>query len=451
MKKYSFLRGLHPIDGLEFTDIHTSKAEERALEVFLPKEILLPMLQHRGVPAQVAVDIGDYVRIGQVVGKPADAFGTAVHSGISGFVRDIREIRLPDGRLSLAVLIESDGKRSFHPTIKKNDDTHSITPKDLLSLLYYSGIVGMGGDGEPTFIKCQRAIFAQADTLYINGMQSEPLMTCDCYQMREYSDKVIRGAVALASILRIQKIRFCISDKWIREITAMYSAVESSQEIFPDRDMEISLFRSRYPQGYERLLGQAVYGGKYETQENFENLYKAVVFNVSTCCAFADMIEKNQPCVSRIITLAVNETDRKNMLVPIGTPVSEILASVPEKKNGRVVLGGAMTGVSVEDTYVPVLKTTCGIMIAPEPDRKSEECIRCDACTGACPVGLIPYICHRAISSGSEKILQKIPIERCISCGACSYVCPSGIGSARTIAKYAHEKRMKQEEEEKRP
>ena len=442
MKKFSFVKGLLPADGLDFSGFHTSFLEERAMEVFLPKEVILPMIQHRGAAAEVAVRVGEYVRVGQVVGRPADSFGTPVHAGVSGRVTKMMILRLPDGRRCAAVCVESDGKRAPYPFVKKTDGSSHLTPKDLMQLLYKSGIVGMGGDGEPTFFKCQRAIFAGADTLYVNGLQSEPYLTCDSYQLREYSEKVIQGAVALASVLKVNKIRFCIQDKWVREITAMYSALESCGDTFPDRDMELLLFRSRYPQGYERLLGQAVYGGEIDRSKTFEEQYQAVVLNVSTCCAFADVIEKNQPCVSRIITLSVNDAESKNILVPIGTPVSEILAAVPEKKNARVILGGSLTGIPLTDTYFPILKMTSGITIMEEFDGASTECIRCGACAEACPVKLIPYLAESCILRENKKVLGKMPMERCISCGSCSYVCPSRRDLSFHIARYAHSKRL---------
>ncbi len=46
----------------------------------------------------------------------------------------------------------------------------------------------------------------------------------------------------------------------------------------------------------------------------------------------------------------------------------------------------------------------------------SDECIRCGAFEGECPVG--------AISEGDGKF--EIDAEKCISCGACAGMCPVG-------------------------
>jgi len=449
MKKYSFIKGFLPFDGLDFIGTHTSLSEERALELFLPKEVLIPLLQHRGNPAELLVKEGDYVRIGQPIGKVKDAPSAPVHASISGTVTSIEQLRLPDGRVSSAVRIESDGKRQYISSVKKNENFLDFTPKILWQLLFQSGIVGMGGEGYSAFYKCQIAEEFGVDTLLINGIQCEPYLTCDSYQLRERSSKVIQGAAALAGVLQIKKIRFCIQDKWMREIEAMYTALQGVETEFLDKEMEILLFRSRYPQGYEKLLCQAVYEKPFDLNKTVEEQYKAVVFNVSTCCAFAEMLEKNLPCVSRIITLSGDQMDKKNIQVPIGTRVSELLAAVPEAKDANIVLGGAITGVPISDLDMPVMKTTTGITVLQNEIPKPMHCIRCGSCESACPMNLIPHLCERLILGNKEKKLEKLPIEQCISCGACSYVCPSKHSLSYHIARYAHQARMKKMEGEK--
>ena len=450
MKKYSFVKGLLPADGLDFVGFHNSPDDEAALEVFLSKEVVIPMLQHVGSPCIPSVDIGTYVRIGQLIGKPGkdpNGSNSCIHASISGRVTEIKQIRLPDGRECEAVCIVSDGKRSSASMSGPMQDYHERSPQELYNLLYRAGIVGMGGEGYPAHYKCKTA--KNADTILVNGMQSEPYLTCDSFQLREYTDRVIRGAAALAAIVQAGRVLVCLQDKWVSEINAVSDSIDRLRPSFPDRELDFVLFKSRYPQGYDRLIVQALFGGDIGMTDSLERDYNVIVFNVSTCSAFFDMIEKNMPCTSRIITLAGDRIGKKNLLVPIGTKISEILTAVPGIAEARIILGGALTGVYIQDLNTPVLKTTTGIMVIENPLPDAMRCIRCGSCVHACPVQILPYLSEKYILEKRDSELQKMNLHKCISCGSCSYVCPAHHQLSFHIARYAHQLRMRSGEKEK--
>jgi Na+-translocating ferredoxin:NAD+ oxidoreductase RnfC subunit len=61
---------------------------------FAPRQVVLPLKQHAGAPAQPAVRAGERVQVGDLVAAPAaGALGARIHASISGTVRDT------DGRI----------------------------------------------------------------------------------------------------------------------------------------------------------------------------------------------------------------------------------------------------------------------------------------------------------------------------------------------------------------
>ncbi len=441
MKKLAFKKGFLPIDGLDFSR-GRALSQERVLEQFNPKEVLIPMHQNIGTPSVPIVRAGSPVSIGQMIARPTSHISTPLHASISGTVTAIESIRLPNGVKCDAVRIQNDLKRRLDESVQKRPFPEKLSPKDLRRLLLFSGIIGMGGDGFPAAAKCLRAVNAGVNTLYVNGLQSEPYLTCDIHLMREHADRVILGAVALGCICKVQKIVFCLQDTWRQEIDTMTGALERYRPNYPDRELSLLVFKARFPQGYERLLINAIYQVELTQEQHPEESVGAVVFNVSTCAAFWEKVEKNLPCTSRIITISGDAGAERNIQVPIGTLVSELLDRMPGMGScKRIVIGGALTGVAITNLNTPILKTTQGITLIRRENPPRAACIHCGSCVEACPAGLLPNVCERLIEVSDNDALSRENIEQCISCGACSYVCPAGIELSAQIARAAHHHR----------
>ncbi len=438
MKKLSFKTGFMPKDGLDF--VHQRKfMREALLEVCSPREVTIPMKQHTGTPCDPVVSVGDDVAMGDLIGVPADMNGVPVHASISGTVTKIDMIRLPNKISCKAVTIKNDLRRRVSSKIQPRKDTSRLSLSDLSKLLWQSGICGMGGEGVPAYTKCVRAEKMGVDTLLVNCTQSEPFLSCDLHHIRVNATKVLQGAMALSGVCRVKKVVFCIEDMWEDEISALQIAVDKAKERYMDRRIEIKLFKTRFPQGCQQLLIKALYGVEIPLGKEPEEIVKAVLFNASTCFAFSEMVEKNQPLTSRIVTISGDTITGHNVLVPIGTSVEEILERVPGAHSAqRIAWGGAMTGVAINSLKVPIIKTTTAITIIRKFEPPRMNCIHCGACVGACPVGLSPYILNRLIELGQTEQMEAESVEQCIACGACSYVCPAGIELSTNIAKAAH-------------
>ncbi|MBR4123281.1 MAG: SLBB domain-containing protein, partial [Clostridia bacterium] len=120
----------------------------------------------------------------------------------------------------------------------------------------------------------------------------------------------------------------------------------------------------------------------------------------------------------------------QNVIAPIGTSVGEIFEfcggfkSEPQK----VLYGGPMMGVTVQDMSAPILKNTNAILAfdsAEAKEPKTTACIKCGACANNCPYGINPTLIAKARKNDDVEGLIKAGAELCMECGCCSFVCPA--------------------------
>lgn len=128
-----------------------------------------------------------------------------------------------------------------------------------------------------------------------------------------------------------------------------------------------------------------------------------------------------------------------NMEVGLGIPVTDVLdrcglVDTPT----RVVVGGSMTGETVEDTDSVVMTVTSRAVLALLEDERHQRysCIRCGRCTEVCPMRLNPMLLYQSILAGQHEELQRLNYQSCIQCMCCSFECPAKLPIAAAIAGY---------------
>ena len=110
------------------------------------------MKMHYGVPAVPTVKVGDYVRMGQCVGVPEKgSFSVPVHSGISGKVTDISDIRLPNGILTPAVTIKNDMKRARLDSVRPRSG-FKLSATEAIGVIRDAGICGIAAYTEHLYL-----------------------------------------------------------------------------------------------------------------------------------------------------------------------------------------------------------------------------------------------------------------------------------------------------------
>ncbi|RAU21575.1 electron transport complex subunit RsxC [Paramagnetospirillum kuznetsovii] len=421
MKLFPILGGIHPEYRKELT------SEKPIVALPIPAVLYLPLQQHMGAPATTTVEPGDLVKKGQLLARGAGAISAPVHAPTSGKIVAITELTAPhpSGLPTLTIILETDGKDEWAELPAAIDDPFAVTPQVIRDRVAQSGIVGMGGATFPSAVKLGLGTAHKLEILLLNGAECEPYLTCDDRIMREHADAVVDGARIMAHALGAPKIIIAIEDNKPQAIEATTKAAASFDNV------SVAPVPVQYPMGAERHLTQAITGRETPARKLTADV-GVVVHNVATAKAVHDAVRLGRPLLSRVVTVSGGAVaEPKNIQVPLGTRVTELLAFCGGATNAkRYVSGGPMMGQPLPSLEVPVVKGTSGILALTQSETKEAEpqpCIRCGSCVTYCPCGLVPVEMASFIRHEKLEEAAKIGVQDCVSCGSCSYICPSNI------------------------
>jgi electron transport complex protein RnfC len=388
----------------------------------LPELLVVPFRQSATGSAAIQVQAGDRVLKGQLIGGAEGAFGAAVHAPTSGTVRAVESRMLPhpSGLAAPCAVIEPDGEERWIERVPLDPQGD---PETLRARIRDAGIVGLGGAAFPSHVKAKAAI----ETLIINGAECEPWITCDDRLMRERAAEVVAGARILGRLMGAKRILFGVEDNKPEAAQALRAALGECDS----RSCQVAAVPTLYPAGGEKQLIRVLTGIEIPYGKLGPD-FGVQCFNVGTAYAVARAVLNGEPLVSRIVTLAGNYAAPGNHEVLIGTPIDALVAlGQPKQDTDRVVMGGPMMGFAIADRRVPVVKATnCLLAMSPAlfpPPPPEMPCIRCGACTRACPMVLQPHELYWYSRSKNFGKAQEYHLFDCIECGCCAFVCPSHI------------------------
>jgi len=393
----------------------------------LADELFVPLHQHTGKPCDSLVSIGDRVLKGQKIGDTDGFISAPVHSPVTGTVTSIEKRIGFSGQNTLGVAISVDQEGQEETAfMEAMPDWEQAEVGTIQKAAREAGLVGLGGAAFPTHVKLSPPEDKAIDTVIINGCECEPFLTCDHRLMLEEAEQMITGSRIMKKAVGADKIIIGIEDN-------KPDAVEHVRQAARDyEDISVQILETKYPQGAEKQLIQALVGREVPSGKLPMDV-GALVHNVGTAVALAQAVVEGRPLLDRVITVSGPSISRPaNVRVPVGTPISHVIEHLGGLKDdvARVVLGGPMTGTAQSSLSVAVVKGTSGILamnkeITARLDDSYKDCVRCNRCVSACPMFLYPNFLGVAAEYRDWDRAEQEGALDCVECGVCAFVCPS--------------------------
>ncbi|MDR3991917.1 RnfABCDGE type electron transport complex subunit C, partial [Parabacteroides sp.] len=337
--------GIHPPEN-------KLSAGKKITALAAPKQVIIPLSQHIGAPAQAVVKKGDLVKVGTLVAKAGGFVSANIHSSVSGKVNKIDNALDSSGYKRPAIYIDVEGDE-WEETIDRSDalvKDCTLSSKEIVDKIAAAGIVGLGGATFPTQVKLMPPPGSKAEIIIINAVECEPYLTSDHSLMMEKGEQILVGVTLLMKAVNVNKAVIGIENNKpdaIAHLTKLAAA-------YPG--IEIMPLKVQYPQGGEKQLIDAVIRRQVKSGA-LPISAGAVVQNVGTAYAVYEAVQKNKPLFERVVTVTGKAVaNPSNFLVRMGTPINTLIEAaggIPEN-TGKIIGGGPMMGKALVSAEVPV-------------------------------------------------------------------------------------------------
>lgn len=394
-------------------------------ELPVPSRVVISMQQHIGKVCEPLVKAGDLVTVGQKIADSDSPVCSPIHASVSGKVKAIGTLLLPNGAEVKTIEIETDGLQTVCEDVKPPEVKR---PEDLLAAVRESGLVGLGGAGFPASVKLNYHTPArQVDTLLINAAECEPYLTADCREMLESPEDVVEGGRFLLRMLKLTRVIIGVEGN-------KPEAIAKLREVIASRKLEkricVLKLKAAYPQGAEKVLVKACTNrtvpiGKIPADVG------CIVMNVTSVGFLARYLRTGMPLISKRITVDGSAiAEPKNVIVPIGALMSDIAAFCGgfREEPRKVLMGGPMMGTALYTLEYPIIKQNNGLIFMGQSEAAAvqpTDCIRCGRCVSACPMYLTPVNIQHLVQQRDIQGILDINVKGCMECGCCAYACPA--------------------------
>ena len=429
----TFAHGIHPPG-------HKNLSKDATIRVMpTPDTVVLSLHQNIGGPCEPLVKTRQTVQWGEAIGKSSAFVSATLHASVSGIVQRPARMTLANGRHMDTLPIKSEGEmpsgRDLWEEIFGGDwpttELDGYEPTLISRAINDAGLVGLGGAAFPTHVKITPSDNKPIHTLIVNGCECEPYLTSDYRLMVEAPAPIIAGALLAGRSVGARRIVIGVEDNKAPAIAALKKAAVGT-------GIQVAVVRTKYPQGSEKHLIQAV----IKRQVPLGGLPSDVgvaMSNVGTMAAVARAVIHKKPLTHRVISVTgCGIVNPSNVLAPIGVSFGALIDFCGGLKPdaARLVAGGPMMGFAFSNLSTPVTKGTGGLTVMTRDEVRSGEqtaCVRCGKCVDVCPMNLVPTKIAMASRHQDTALSRRYNIMACFECGSCAYTCPAHIPLVQLI------------------
>ena len=407
--------------------IHNYKHTENA---FLPKTVVIPLLQEKDIYCKPVIKIGEEVKEGQII---ASSDVSVIHSPVPGTVKDLCSVNCPDGKIEKALVIDMHGSFSYLGKKPKEEEWQKLSPASLEQKLNDKGIVNVFSctKSVPVTEQIKSFLRKKSQTIVVRLFDEDTMRITDSLMTNFYFDQIYQGAKILAKITEANGILFVLNSK---EIKARKLENDEKQGIYY-LGIDTKNFTNGFKHGIINAFNKSMSRNCPLSVSRYDffvdsytlyDIYNAVVFD--------------EPVLSRHINFTGNSIPVSCFLnVKLGYTLRDVVKQLGgfSKKLSAVIINGKLCGNSVNSLDIPITKYVKSVEFLSKnnsTDSQVYSCIKCGECRYNCPVGLAPDILSEYAYKKNyipEDFLMTATL--CINCGRCNTVCQARIPLCQVI------------------
>ncbi|MBN2604363.1 MAG: 4Fe-4S dicluster domain-containing protein [Bacilli bacterium] len=382
-----------------------------------PKKVYLPLTDTQSKIANVLVEVGDEVLIGQKVAeKYHGRVKSPILSTVSGEVVGFEERMDRYGKLTDHIVIENDQKNNTIPYPTYSEKATSGQVRKVISEM---GLTKIAIDGLYTDLRFDaKSKFVVVNSIFVN----EPFLSTD-YDFVTQNSEAIADGIDLLNTAANGKTAYVIVDKYMPA-----EAMEELGKAIVDKNIELIIIDAK------KLKGQDYKFIKSLVKEtlHFDLLENGVIYTrVQAVKMIHDAVRNGTPPTTRQVSLTGDGLPVNAVYnVRIGTLFAELvedLGSYTEVENMTLHIGSFLSGIELENDDFAITESVDAINVAEYRLVEEDVCIKCGDCNDVCPAGILPQnIMDAEIRNLSSRIVE-LNTNECVECGLCTYVCPSKI------------------------